>query len=302
MDVDMMNEKTVLITGATSGLGLETARQLAQRGAQVVMVARDPERGRLGQESVAEVSAGLAPDLLFADLSSQPSIRLLADEVRSRFSHIDVLVNNAGAVFSRRELTADGIEHTFAVNHLAAFLLTRLLFDLLLAAPAGRIVNVSSEIHSATLDFENLQGEKHYNFLEAYYQSKLENILFTYELARRATRTRVTVNSLSPGPTRTRFGDNLDGLARLFPLFMKNIPFLFVPPQVGAHTSVYLASSPEVQGLSGRFFFKGREARTKPISYDENVARRLWKISEALTGSPAFEIPQPAHVFGSSPV
>jgi NAD(P)-dependent dehydrogenase (short-subunit alcohol dehydrogenase family) len=173
------------------------------------------------------------------------------------------------------------------LNHLAYFLLTELLFEAVRAAPAGRIINVSSEIHSAAIDFGNLQGEKHYNFLQAYYQSKLENILFTYELARRSEGTRVTVNSLSPGPTRTGFGDGLSGAARLFPLFMKSIPFLFGPVAVGARMPVYLATSPDVEGVSGRFFFRGRESRTKPVSYDEHIARRLWDISAELTSGRA---------------
>ncbi len=277
-----MNGKIVLVTGANSGIGFETARQLAQRGAEVIMVCRDPERGRSAMTRIAEIATGQAPTLLIADLSSQDAIHALADEVRSRFSRIDVLINNAGAIFARRELSVDGIEKTFAINHLAPFLLTQLLFDLVCAAPAGRVITVASEIHSGTLDFDNLQGERHYNFLGAYNQSKLENILFTYELARRVKNTGVTVNSLSPGPTATRFGDNLHGLPGLFPQVMKRVPFLFVNPEKGARTSVYLASSAEVAGISGRFFLKGQDTRTKPITYDVDVARRLWETSEKL--------------------
>ena len=278
-----MQGKIVLITGANSGIGFETARQLAQLGAEIIMVCRDAGRGLAAKELIARNTIGSAPTLLIADLSSQASIRDVADEVHSHFSRIDVLINNAGSVFDRRELSVDGIEKTFAVNHLAPFLLTRLLFDLVRASPAGRVITVSSEIHSASLDFDNLQGEKHYNFLEAYYRSKLENILFTYELARRVAQTGVTVNSLSPGPSATRFGDNMHGLPRLFPMLMKRIPFLFVPPAKGASASVYLASSDEVSGVSGRFFLGRREVRTKPVSYNLQIARRLWDISESLT-------------------
>ena len=285
--MDTMRDKLVMITGASSGIGHETARQLAQQGAEILMVSRDPERGRGAQASVATAATGKPPVLLLADLSSQASIRRLAEQVRSHSSRIDVLINNAGAVFSRRELTVDGIERTFALNHLASFLVTQLLFETLRAAPAGRIINMSSEIHSGAIDFDNLQGEKRYNFLQAYYQTKLENILFTYELARRIAGTGVTANALSPGPTRTRFGDNLQGLPRLFPLFMKNIPLLFAPTQVGARTPVYLASSPDVEGVSGKFFFRGREARTKPFSYDADIARRLWEVSAELTSAAA---------------
>jgi NAD(P)-dependent dehydrogenase (short-subunit alcohol dehydrogenase family) len=279
-----MKGKIVVITGASSGIGFETARHLAALGGHIVMVCRDPERGSAARAKIAESAAEAAPDLVFADLSSQASIRAAADQIRSKNGRIDVLINNAGAIFARRELTLDGIEKTLAVNHLAPFLLTRLLFDLVVSAGAGRVITVSSEIHSGALDFENLQGERGYNFLAAYYQSKLENILFTYELARRAETTGVTVNTLSPGPTRTRFGDNMQGLPALFPLVMKRIPFLFTGPARGARTSVYLASSPEVASISGRFFMNNREMRTKPVSYDIEVARRLWEISEDMTG------------------
>jgi len=281
-----MKDKIVLITGASSGIGFETARQLATLGAHIVMVCRDPERGSAARAKIAEAAAGSPPDLIYADLLSQASIRAAADQIRAQYSRIDVLINNAGANFGQREYSVDGIEKTFAVNHLAAFLLTGLLFDLVRASGRGRVILVSSEIHSGSLDFDNLQGERRYDFLGAYYQSKLENILFTYELARRADSAGVTVNALSPGPTRTRFGDNMQGLPRLFPLVMKHIPFLFVAPSRGASTSVYLASSPNIAGTSGRFFMKNREMRTKPISYDIEVARRLWDISEELTGGP----------------
>jgi retinol dehydrogenase-14 len=194
-----------------------------------------------------------------------------------------VLVNNAGGVFERRELTVDGIEKTFATNHLAPFLLTNLLLDRITAAPGGRIVTVASEVYPSVLDFANLQGERSYNFLSAYMRSKLENILFTYELARRLEGTAAAANCLSPGPTLTRFGDNLRGLPGLFPKLMKRLPF-FVSAELGARTSIYLACSLEVAGLSGRFFFHERERRTKPVTHSADVARRLWSISEHLTG------------------
>jgi len=274
--------KTVLITGANSGIGFETARQLARLGAEVLMVSRDPGRGLAARNEIVREAAGPLPALFIADLASQASIRALAEEVQAWFPRIDVLINNAGAIFARRELSVDGIEMTFAVNHLAPFLLTHLLFGPVQAAPHGRVITVASEIHSGTLDFDNLQGERHYNFLKAYNTSKLENILFSYELSRRVETTGVTVNSLSPGPTATHFGDNLTGLPSLFPQVMKRIPFLFVDPKKGAATSVYLAASDEVAGLTGRFFFKRRETRTKPISYNLDVARRLWDLSEML--------------------
>jgi NAD(P)-dependent dehydrogenase (short-subunit alcohol dehydrogenase family) len=233
--------------------------------------------------------------LLIADLSSQVAIRNLAKEVDARFERLDVLMNNAGAIFARRELTVDGIEKTFAINHLAPFLLTHLLLDLVRAAPAGRIVTVAAEGFISTLDFNNLQSEKGHHFLAAYFRSKLENVLFTYELARRLEGTSVTTNCLSPGPTVTNFADNLQGMPALFHLIlapMKRVPFLFYGAEKGAETQIYLASSPELAGISGRFFLRGRERRTKPITYDRGVASRLWSVSEALTGLTTVTFPE----------
>lgn len=277
-----MDGRVVLITGANAGVGFATAHGLARLGAAVVMVCRDVARGTAARNAVAEVATGQGPTLLVADLSSQTAIRALTAEVRTRFARLDVLINNAGVIFAHRELTADGIEKTFAVNHLAPFLLTNLLLDVVRAAPAGRIVTVASESHSAAIAFDNLQGERHYNFFEAYSRSKLGNILFTYELARRLEGTATTVNCVSPGPTMTRFGDGMRGLAGLFPRLMKRIPFLFVSPEKGARTSIHVASSPQLAGISGRFFLRCRERRTKPITYHTDVAARLWGVSEQL--------------------
>jgi NAD(P)-dependent dehydrogenase (short-subunit alcohol dehydrogenase family) len=276
--------KTAIVTGASSGIGLVTARRLAELGFAVIMVCRSAERGAAACEVVARSARNGAPSLLIADLSSQHDIRNLAAEIRARLARIDVLVNNAGAIFARRELTIDGIEKTFAVNHLAPFLLTNLLLDRLRAAPAGRIVTVSSETYSATLDFGNLQSEKRHHFLMAYFRSKLLNVLFTFELARRLAGSGVTANCLSPGPTKTRFGDDLTGWPALFPAVMKRIPFLFVDPEKGAQTSIYLAASPEVGGITGRFYMHCRPLTTKPITRDLAVARRLWELSERLCG------------------
>ena len=282
-----MQGKTVLITGANSGVGLATSLELAQFGATVIMVSRDVERGRTARAQVAKVATGPGPILLIADLSSQAAVRALAEEVRAQFAQIDVLINNAGAMFARRELSVDGIEKTFAINHLAPFLLTNLLLDLVSAAPAGRIITVSAELHSGFLDFDNLQGERIYHFLGAYNRSKLGNVLFTYELARRLKGTTVTANAVSPGPTMTRFGDNMRGLPGLFPRLMKRIPFMLASPEKGAKTIVYAASSAEIAGVTGRFFLRSKEWRTKPITYNTEVAARLWKISEELTNADA---------------
>lgn len=250
-----MHGKIALITGANSGIGFVTAVELAKMGARVLMVCRDGERGAHARAAVAKAASGAAPELLLADISSQKSIRALADDVRQRFAGIDVLINNAGGIFAKRELTADGIEMTFATNHLGPFLLTNLLLDRVSAGTGGRIVNVASESYPSKLDFGNLQGEKSYGFLNAYFRSKLENIIFSLDLAQRLQPSGVTVNCMSPGPTSTRFGDNMTGLAGLFPRLAKK---LFPSPEKGARTLVYLASSPEIAGVSGRFFLRQR--------------------------------------------
>lgn len=279
-----MRGKIVLVTGANSGVGLVAARELARLGASVVLICRDQERGKVATDLVAAAATGALPALHVADLSSQAAIRRLVDELGRQFDRVDVLINNAGAIFARRELTVDGIEKTFATNHLAPFLLTHNLLDLLRSAPVARIVNVASDAYPSRLDFSNLQGERRYNFFGAYMRSKLENILFTFELARRLENTRITANCLSPGPTLTSFGDNLSGLPQLFPLIMKNIPFLLRSREEGAKTSIFLASSATVAGISGKYFFRCREHPTKPVTYDRRVAARLWQISEESTG------------------
>lgn len=220
--------------------------------------------------------------MFLADLSSQAQIRNLATELRSSFTHIDVLINNVGAIFARRELTEDGIEKTLAVNHLAPFLLTNLVLDLVASAPAGRVVTVPASCHSGSLDFENLQGERHYNFLTAYNRSKLCNILSSYELARRVAGTRITANCVSPGHTATRLGDNMPGVPGLVARVLKNIRLVY--PEGGAQPLVYLAPSSELNSVTGRHFRDFRDRRTKPITYDGDVARRLWLTSEALCG------------------
>jgi NAD(P)-dependent dehydrogenase (short-subunit alcohol dehydrogenase family) len=278
-----MRGKTVLITGASSGIGFVAAREFAKMGACVLMVCRDPTRGSHAQAEVMKAAIGEAPQLLFSDLSSQSSVRALTHEVRQRFPEINVLINNAGAIFAHRELTADGIEKTFATNHLGPFLLTNLLLDLVRVGTGGRIINVAAESYLSKLEFDNLQGEKSYGFLSAYFRSKLENIIFTFDLARRLHGTGVTVNCLSPGPSRTRFGDNMTGLAGLFPRFAKR---LFPSAEKGARTLIYLASSPEVAGVSGRFFLWQRARRTKPVTRDTEVAARLWRVSADLVGLP----------------
>ena len=279
-----LDGKTCLVTGATSGIGTVTALALARMGAAVVLVGRDP-RKCARQAARIRRATGSPVEHLVADLSSQREIHRLAEECRARFPRLDVLVNNAGALYRQRQVTVDGLERTFALNHLAYFLLTNLLLDSLRASPSARIVNVSSCAHEqGRIDFEDLQGERHYERLEAYSQSKLANLLFTFELARRLKGSPVTVNALHPGIVATRLGAN-DGWwrTRLRNLLRPGM----LSPEAGAETSVYLASAPEVEGVSGRYFHLCREIPCAQAACDEACAERLWRISEELTGPKA---------------
>jgi retinol dehydrogenase 14 len=280
-----MSEKVCLITGATSGIGKATAMGLASMGASIVMVGRDRGRGEAVMAEIKEKSGNASVDLMLADVSSQEQIRQLADEFKGAYPRLDVLINNAGVFRSKRTTTEDGIETTFAVNHLAYFLLTNLLLDVLEASAPSRIVNVASGDHSnGTIDFDDLQGEKGYKGAKAYSQSKLANVLFTYELARRLEGTGVTANCLHPGVVRTNFGSGVSGV---FGFMVRALRPLMISPEKGAETSIYLASSPEVEGLSGRYFVKKDEARSSDVTYDERLARRLWEVSAELTNLPA---------------
>ena len=272
--------KICLITGANRGIGKAAALGLAKRGATVVMLCRHQERGELAQAEIREASGNMAIDLLIADLASQASIRHLAAEFQSRYQHLHILINNAGVTKKERTLTEDGLETTFAVNHLAPFLLTNLLLDVLKTTPQARIINVSSMVHKwGKIDFNNLQGERQYDMDKAYNQSKLANILFTYELARSLENSEVTANSLEPGMVATDFGREYTGfkafMSKLWRIFMKN-------PEHGAETSIYLASSPKVTGISGKHFVDKKAVRSSTATYDVALAGRLWEVSEAL--------------------
>ena len=277
-----MADKIVVITGANSGIGFAAAKNLARRGAHLVIVCRNETRARHALAAIREAASGKEPVLLLADLSSQSDVRRLAAQIRQRVPRIDVLINNAGPCFSSRELSVDGVEKTLAINHLAPFLMTNLLVDLAVAAPQGRIITVASESYPGRLHFENLQGERTYNFFAAYARSKLANILFSNELARRLAGTRATSNAMSPGPTITGFGDNMRGAPALFPRIMKRMPFMKMPYE-SCVTLVFLAQAPEVAAASGRFFIRCREMPMKAIARDEVVARRLWEVGERLT-------------------
>ncbi len=285
-----MQGRTCLITGASGGIGKETAVGLATLGATVVMVCRDSERGEAALSDVRRRSGGSKDvHLMLADLASLQAVRGLASEFRQRHQRLHVLVNNAGAYNAKRLLSEDGHELTFAVNHLAHFLLTNLLLDLLKASAPARIVNVSSRSHmGATIDFDDPHKENGYRGLSAYGQSKLANVLFTRELARRLQGTGVTANSLHPGLVRTGFGRNNGGaigaLIRVFQarvLQIVPIPFILTPEQ-GAETSIYLASSPDVESVTGKYFVRKEPVPSSESSSDPALAARLWQLSEEL--------------------
>jgi len=275
--------KEIVITGATDGIGKVTARELAKMGASVTIVARNAEKASAVIKELRTAAGHDRVGFVRADLSSQKSIRGAAETIKGRLKRLDVLINNAGAMYSRRELSEDGIERTFALNHLGYFLFTNLLLDGLKASAPSRIVNVASAAHNGVkLDMGDLQGAKGYSGWKAYQRSKLANIYFTYELARRLAGSNVTVNCLHPGFVASSFGNNNGGLARALFSVAKT---LFAISEVnGARTSVYLASSPDVEGVTGKYFDSRREVKSSPASYDDQKWRELWRASEKLTG------------------
>ncbi len=277
----LMAGKTVLVTGGTGGIGKATAIGLAALGARVGITGREEARARAAAADITRASGNSAVDVFTADMSSQAEVRRLASEVLAAYPRLDVLVNNVGGFWSTRQVTANGLEHTFAVNHLAPFLLTDLLLDRLKVSAPARVVTVSSGAHAGgTLDFDDLQGERSYSGQKAYSQSKLANVVFTYELARRLDGTGVTATVLHPGVVRTGFAVEDPSLVSkvLVPLLK---PFMKTPEK-GAATSVYLASSPEVQGVTGRYFVDRKPRTSSRASYDSAAAARLWQISAEL--------------------
>jgi NAD(P)-dependent dehydrogenase (short-subunit alcohol dehydrogenase family) len=278
----LLKEKTCLVTGATSGVGLATARGLAGLGAKVIIVGRDDRKCSRVLTTMRREVPGSIAEYFVADLSSQAQVRTVAEDLKRRYSQLDVLVNNAGGYFRTREVTVDGLEMTFALNHLSYFLLTNLLLEVLVQSPSARIVNVASCAHEGgKMDFENLQGEHHYIRSRAYSQSKLANVLFTYSLAKRLLQTRVTVNALHPGYVRSNLGINNGWLKKKL---LNLLDRRMISPEAGARTCVYLASSPDVEGVSGRYFDQCKEIRSSEASYDERSMEELWKLSEELTG------------------
>jgi NAD(P)-dependent dehydrogenase (short-subunit alcohol dehydrogenase family) len=282
-----MRGKICLVTGATHGIGAATALGLARRGATVLVHGRSAEKAKTVVEDIqrmAEDSQGTNPaqaEFVLADFADLGQVRRLADAIHARFTHLDVLINNAGAFFLRRQETESGFEMTFAVDHLAPFLLTNLLLDLLYLAPEGRIVNVSSNSHlSAELDFIDLQTTRGYGFgMKAYGRAKLANLLFTYELVRRLNSAPVSVNALHPGFVATNIGANSPFMQRFIKPLMNRMGR---SPERGAETSIYLACSPEVAGVSGKYYIDCLPVESSPRSYNVEDGKRLWETSKEL--------------------
>ncbi len=277
-----MDGKVVLITGGTSGIGKAAATALAGMGAEVVVTGRDRERGEDAVEDVRRESGSEKVSLMLADLAVQAEVRRLAREFEASHDRLDVLANNAGLVLNRRTETSDGIETTLAVNHLAPFLLTNLLLDLLKKSAPSRIITVSSEAQRwGKMDLDDLQSKRSYRAFPVYGKTKLANIMFTYELAERLEGTGVTANCIHPGGVNTNFGKNNRGPMTLLFRLMK--PFMRTPEQ-GADTLVYLATSPDVDGMTGRYLSDRKVMSSSEESYDENLRKKLWEASEELTG------------------
>lgn len=277
-----LNGKICMVTGATSGIGKVTARELAQMGATVIIVGRNPEKSENAVKQVRRETGNPAVEFMLADLSSQKEIRQLVQDFKKRYDRLHVLVNNAGSIFLARRESVDGIEMTFALNHLGYFLLTNLLIDALQASAPSRIINVSALLHKwAKINFDDLQNREMYIGVRAYPQSKLCNLYFTYELARRMEGTGVTANALHPGVVATNLGVNDNRFGRVM---RRLINFALINPEEGAQTIIYLAASPDAQTVTGKYFVKQKAVSSSQASYNQAVASRLWCVSAELTG------------------
>ncbi|MCK4442932.1 MAG: SDR family oxidoreductase, partial [Thermoplasmata archaeon] len=268
-----MKGKVCMITGANSGIGKVMALDLAKMGANVVMVCRSKERGEAAQRDIVNQSGNESVELMLADLSSMGDVRELAEEFRKKHDRLDVLINNATLWPTKKMMTKEGLEMQFATNHLSHFLLTNLLLDMIKDSAPARIINVSSGLHRrAKIDFDNLQAEKSYRHMGVYGRTKLANVYFTKELARRLNGTDVTVNAFTPGLASTNLGRYMNGFSQWFMrTFSKSA-------ESGAETGVYLATSPEVERMTGKYFANSKETKSSKISYDVEIAKRLWKV------------------------
>ncbi len=270
--------KVVLITGATSGIGKETAKGLAKMGATIVFTTRDDKRGKETKEEIVSNSGNKDVHVLFCDLASFDSIRKFCDEFKKRFDRLDVLINNAATWDYTRRVSKDGIENILATNLLAPFLMTHLLLDLIKKSAPSRIINLTSGLHSGTIDFEDIEFKKKFSGFKAYRQSKLGVILFTRLLARKLKGTGVTVNTVHPGMNNTNLGRDAGRISRaIFKLISKD-------PKIGAQTSIYLASSPEVEGITGEYWYKMQKDESSDESHDMELAQRLWDVCGKYTG------------------
>lgn len=277
-----MQNKIVLVTGATNGIGYEAAKTAAGMGAMIVGVGRNPQKCADSAAQITRLTGNAAVEFLVADLSMQAQVRQVADEFKRKYDRLDVLLNNAGGYFAKREVSQDGIEMTWALNHLNYFLLTDLLLDVIKASAPARIVNVSSGAHTGAkrINFEDVEFKTGYSGWSAYSHSKLANVMFTYELARRLEGTKVTANALHPGFVATGFGHNNGGVMRTGMSLIQKL--VAKQPEQGAATSVYLASSSEVEGVTGRYFDDSKEKRSSGASYDVSAQQRLWELSEQM--------------------
>jgi NAD(P)-dependent dehydrogenase (short-subunit alcohol dehydrogenase family) len=283
-----MRGKTVVITGATSGIGAIAAERLAQMGARIVLVARDRGRGEAMLAKLNAAGPGLSHAVHYADLARLAEVKRVGAAIAAAEPRIDVLVNNAGAIFSRRAVTADGLERTFALNHMSYFVLTALLLERLVAGAPARIVNTASNAHrKGKLDFADLQAEKSYRPFAVYGTSKLANILFTRELARRIGGRGVTANSFTPGFVATRFGDE----SGLYSAFIRIAKLFAETAEKGAETMVYLASSPEVAATSGEFFQNCRPGKQTADARNDDLAKQLWAESERIAAAAIGPLP-----------
>ena len=278
-----MNGKVCLVTGATDGIGKVSARVLAELGAKVIIVGRNPEKSAIVLAELRSISGNENIDLLMADLAVMQEVRDLAEQVISRYDRLDVLLNNAGGYFTKHKITSDGLEMTFALNHMSYFLLTNKLMELLKYSAPARIVNVSSDAHyGVDMEFENLNGEQEYKAWKAYQKSKLANVLFTYELLKKVPGN-ITVNCLHPGFVATNFGHNNGGF--FGPVLKIAQRISAIDPEEGAKTSIFLCSAPEVKGVSGKYFYKCQPKTSSRESRNKDTGKRLWQISSDIAST-----------------